>query len=112
MKFDEYQKLCSSLGLVPCNKVKDEPDYGYYVSVSDTRFFSVCGYRSEIIERYGWKPGSLIFYGNNGFYRNEYYTDCEKAKPALLKEISKIKQEVNEYRKQNLEKDFMDLEND
>ena len=116
MKFEEYQKLCSSLGLVPSNKFKDEPDYGYYVGVSDwlhdARFFSVCGYRAEMIERYGWKPGSLIFYGDNGFYRNEYYTDCEKAKPALLREISKIKQEVNEYRKRNIEKDFVYLEND
>jgi hypothetical protein len=116
MKFEEYQKLCSSLGLVPSNNYIDEPDYGYYVGVSDwihdAIFFSVCGYRAEMMERNGWKPGSLIFYGDDGFYRDEYYTDCEKAKPALFKEIGKIKQKVNEYRIRNLEKDFKDFEND
>lgn len=110
MKIDEYKELCSSLGLVPCNKIKDEPDYGYYVGVGEQKwFFSVCGYRAEKIERYGWKPGSLIFYSDKGFYRDEYYTDCKNAKPALLNEICKIKQKVNEYRKSNLEKDFGDL---
>ena len=106
MKFDEYQKLCSNLGLVPCNNFKDEPDYGYYVVGEQNWFFSVCGYRSEQIERYGWKPGSLIFYSDNGFYRNEYYTDCEKAKPALLKEIEKVRIKINSYRKIQIERDF------
>lgn len=106
MKFDEYQKLCSSLGLVPSNIVKDEPDYGYYIGEQNC-FFSVCGYRYKKIEGYVWKPGSLIFYGDNGFYRNEYYTDCEKAKPALLKEIKKAKMKINLYRKSQIGKDFV-----
>lgn len=111
MKIEEYKKLCSSLGLEPYNKFKNETDYGYYVGVSDwlhdAVFFSVCGYR-EKREEYGkWKSGSLIFYGNNGFYRDEYYTDCEKAKPALIKEIGKVKQKVNEYRKRKIAMDFL-----
>ena len=104
MTLEEYVKLCSNLGLVPCNKFKDEPDYGYYIVGG---FFSVCGYRAEKIQRYGWKPGSLIFYGDNGFYRDEYYTDCEKAKPALLKEIEKAKMKINLYRKRQIERDFV-----
>ena len=110
MKFDEYKELCSSLGLVPSNKFKDEPDYGYYIggAVGEQNwFFSVCGYRTEKIQRYGWKPGSLIFYSDNGFYRDEYYTDCDKAKSALIKEIGKFKQKVNEYRKRKLAMDFV-----
>lgn len=107
MKFDEYQKLCSSLGLVPSNNVKDEPDYGYYIGDKQYRFFTICGYRGEKSQRYGWKPGSLIFYDDIGFYRDEYYTDCEKAKPALMKEIEKARIKINLYRKKQIEQDFV-----
>lgn len=109
MKFDEYKELCSSLGLVPY--FTNEREYGYYVGernwLHNERFYSVCGYRAEEIEDKSWEPGSLIFFDNNGFYSGEYYTDCEKAKPALMKEISKFKHKVNEYRKRNIAMDFV-----
>lgn len=35
MSIEEYKKLCSSLGLEPYNKFKNETDYGYYVGGSD-----------------------------------------------------------------------------
>lgn len=109
MKFDEYQKLCSSLGLVPYDNFANETDFGYYVGERNWlhKFFSVCGYRAEKFVGQNWKSGSLILYADNGFYRDEYYTDCEEAKPALMKEIGKIKQKVNEYRKIQISRDFV-----
>lgn len=111
MKFEEYKELCSSLGLVPYDEFQNESDYGYCVGernwLHNERFFSVCGYRAKKADDGRWKTGSLIFYGDNGFYRGEYYTDCKKAKPALMKEISKFKRKVNEYRKRNIAMDFV-----
>ncbi|MBO7691282.1 MAG: hypothetical protein J6T10_01450 [Methanobrevibacter sp.] len=111
MSIEEYNKLCNSLGLVPYDKTREETDYGYFVGVRNwlhsERFFSVCGYRAKKVDDRSWRPGSLIFYDDNGFYRDEYYTDCEKAKPALMKEIDKFKQKINEYRKRNIAMDFV-----
>ena len=111
MSIEEYNKLCSSLGSEPYDKFRNETDYGYFVGernwLSNERFFSVCGYRAKKADDGSWKSGSLIFYGNNGFYRDEYYTDCDKAKSALIKEIGKFKQKVNEYRKRKLAMDFV-----
>lgn len=111
MNFDEYKKLCSSLGLVPYRKYKNDTDYGYYVGernwLENEKFFTVCGFRAKSVSDGRWEPGSLIFYGDNGFYQGESYTDCEKAKPALFREISKVKQKINEYRKRKIAMDFV-----
>ena len=106
MTREEYDKLCSSYGMFPYWKESNkDTDFGFYVN--NTKFISVCGYRSEENPDKDWKDGSMIFYNDSGFFRGEYYTDCEKAKPALLKEIEKVKMKINLYRKSQIERDFV-----
>ena len=106
MTREEYVKLCSSYGMFPSFKESNkDTDYGFYVN--NTEFMSVCGYRSKENPDKDWEDGSMIFYNDNGFYRDEYYTDCKKSIPSLIKEIEKVKMKINLYRKKQIERDFV-----
>ena len=104
MTREEYGKLCISNGMIPYREGSaTDTDYGFYIN--NTKFIVVCGYRSE--EHSGlWEEGSMIFYNNGRIFNGEYYTDCKKSIPSLIKEIKKAKRFINLHRKRQIERDF------